>query len=768
MEHCIPGEDPKSRESWQPTVLDPSVAVDRDRMEHLLRSNRVWQVHDMIDQQLDDLAKVRRLWGKEHPSHLTLTSGQAVDSQALLDTYGRWIYYPWSGRLVHVLPPEEFRELRLDRNQHKITFAEQAHVTDFVVGIVGLSAGNAVALSLALDEVCGFLKLADFDCLELSNMNRIRAGIQDIGVSKAMLTARQIFELNPYANLQLFPQGLSPENLEEFLLGDPKLNVVVDECDDLRMKVLLRERARSLHLPVLMQTSDRGLTDIERFDLEPDRPLFHGLLGDITGTDIPPDLSNEDKVKFALPIVGAETISTRLAASLLEVQQTIATWPQLGSDVTLGGSIIATAVRRLALGHCLPSGRHYIDVDSILANLPVTDLPADEGVAGSKEKSGAALSHAGQQHEDLPELIRFVVEHGILAPSGGNSQPWKFYYDGTGLWVNHDKQRSRNLFDGRHRGAYIALGAAIENMVIAAAHLGYQTNIERFPSPDDLSGPTEESVAFLSFIESSSVDAERMKLFPLLKQRVTNRRQSIRETLNPGHSSLLQSIAMQRGACLHFLTDESDLAEIADILGEGDRLRFLCADLHQEAMSEMRWTPEEAETTCDGIDIASLELSEGQAIGMKLVARPDVARLLRNLDAGGGLARSAHKAIQSASAVGLLSVHGQNRRDALLGGQTIEHLWLKAHQLGLSWHPMTALLFIFEMLQTDEADIFRPSELENLRTLQERFGRLFPASHQQTPLMLFRLSQAAPPTVRSLRRPVDGMLSIGQPTGRRP
>ena len=305
-------------------------------------------------------------------------------------------------------------------------------------------------------------------------------------------------------------------------------------------------------------------------------------------------------------------------------------------------------------------------------------------------------------------------------------------------------------------------------MVIAAAHLGYQTNIERFPSPDDLSGPTEESVAFLSFIESSSVDAERMKLFPLLKQRVTNRRQSIRETLNPGHSSLLQSIAMQRGACLHFLTDESDLAEIADILGEGDRLRFLCADLHQEAMSEMRWTPEEAETTCDGIDIASLELSEGQAIGMKLVARPDVARLLRNLDAGGGLARSAHKAIQSASAVGLLSVHGQNRRDALLGGQTIEHLWLKAHQLGLSWHPMTALLFIFEMLQTDEADIFRPSELENLRTLQERFGRLFPASHQQTPLMLFRLSQAAPPTVRSLRRPVDGMLSIGQPTGRRP
>jgi hypothetical protein len=27
-----------------------------------------------------------------------------------------------------------------------------------------------------------------------------------------------------------------------------------------------------------METSDRGVLDVERFDLEPDRPIFHGLL----------------------------------------------------------------------------------------------------------------------------------------------------------------------------------------------------------------------------------------------------------------------------------------------------------------------------------------------------------------------------------------------------------------------------------------------------------------------------------------------------------
>jgi ribosomal protein S18 acetylase RimI-like enzyme len=30
-----------------------------------------------------------------------------------------------------------------------------------------------------------------------------------------------------------------------------------------------------------MDTSDRGLLDIERFDLEPERPIFHGLIGDV-------------------------------------------------------------------------------------------------------------------------------------------------------------------------------------------------------------------------------------------------------------------------------------------------------------------------------------------------------------------------------------------------------------------------------------------------------------------------------------------------------
>src|SRR2546426_306771 len=109
---------------------------------------------------------------------------------------GRWPLGPGSASLrrsgvqcgpvdegpVHLLPPDEFRELRLDRNRYKITIAEADRLGSLSIGIVGLSVGNAVALTLALEGSFGHLKLADHDRFELSNMNRVRAAVHDVGV----------------------------------------------------------------------------------------------------------------------------------------------------------------------------------------------------------------------------------------------------------------------------------------------------------------------------------------------------------------------------------------------------------------------------------------------------------------------------------------------------------------------------------------------------------------------------------------------------------
>ncbi|HNM85411.1 MAG TPA: Rv1355c family protein, partial [Mycobacterium sp.] len=243
----------------------------------------------------------------------------------LLDEPSRWVYYPWRRTIVHVLGPLAFRRLRLDRNRNMITADEQDRLGRQRIGVVGLSVGHVVAHTLAAEGLAGSLVLADFDELELSNLNRVPATVFDLGENKAVVAARRIAELDPYLDVQVLTAGLTTDTMAEFLSG---LDVVVEECDALDMKALVRLSARAARIPVVMATSDRGMVDVERFDLEPDRPILHGLIGD-TGIDELADLSSRDKVPHVLRVVDAANGSARGAASMLEVGRTISTWPQL-------------------------------------------------------------------------------------------------------------------------------------------------------------------------------------------------------------------------------------------------------------------------------------------------------------------------------------------------------------------------------------------------------------------------------------------------------
>ena len=121
---------------------------------------------------------------------------------------------------------------RLDRNRNLINTAEdQERLAALRVGIVGLSVGHAVAHTIAMQGLCGAMRLADFDDLELTNLNRVPATVFDLGVNKAIVAARRIAEVDPYLPVDVMTGGLTPQSLDEFL---DSVDVVVEECDSLR------------------------------------------------------------------------------------------------------------------------------------------------------------------------------------------------------------------------------------------------------------------------------------------------------------------------------------------------------------------------------------------------------------------------------------------------------------------------------------------------------------------------------------------------------
>jgi hypothetical protein len=96
--------------------------------------------------------------------------------------------------------------------------------------------------------------------------------------------------------------------------------------------------------------------DVERFDLEPQRPLLHGLLGELD-VALLAGMSSREKVPHMLRFLEAEQLSPRMAASVVEIDRTLSTWPQLAGDVVLAATVLAEAVRRIGLGEDLRSGR---------------------------------------------------------------------------------------------------------------------------------------------------------------------------------------------------------------------------------------------------------------------------------------------------------------------------------------------------------------------------------------------------------------------------
>lgn len=649
----------------------------------------------------------------------------------------RWVFYPWRRTLVGLPGEKTYRAIRLDRNQNKLTRAEQQRCAGLAVGVIGQSVGHAVAYALAQEGNCGLLRLADFDEIELSNLNRIPAGIFDIGVNKSIVTARRVAELDPYLPVEVYTAGVGEDTVDEFMRG---LSIVVEECDSLDIKFAVRESARRHRIPLLMDTSDRGLLDVERYDLEPDRPPFHGLLGATVGADLR-GLSTKDKAPHVMRILDPKELSARMAASLVEIDETVTTWPQLGGDVQLGAAIVAAAVRRIGLGQKLSSGRTRFDLERGLDELAEPE-PACEQVRDEyPDYEGDGLPRGGSAIEQMLECAQ-------RAPSGGNTQPWFLRVEGDQLRIDLARTRSSGLDIG-YRASAVSIGAALHNArAAAAAHdmLGDHEFIE---------GDATALTAVLHL--GNSTDPGLARAYPDTLTRETNRRLGTGAPLAADVLPALAAVAAEADAMVHAVTEPDDLATAAALLAESDRIRHLTPRLHQELFGELRWPGEDPRT---GIDIRSMELAADEQAKIRIGVRSDVMDRLREWQGGAALGEYTRDRVLSSSAVLAVTFPRKSGSSAVeladyaRGGAAVQRVWVEAQRLGLAVQPVSPL-FLYAR-HPDELEGISPDFADTLTSLQGRFLDLLGVPGHEIMALVLRLSYAAAATVRSRRLPVPG------------
>ncbi|MGU3432799.1 Rv1355c family protein [Actinomycetes bacterium M1A6_2h] len=691
---------------WQPQVLDSSVPDEVATLDELRDDPSI----EFIDHSADQLRALKQV------------TPAAPDDE--LTEQIHWIYYPWRRTVVATLGPRGFRRLRFDRNRNKISTDEQDRLSQLKIGVVGLSVGHAIAHTLALDGICGELRLTDFDEMELSNLNRIPVTLLDLGVNKTVVAARRIAELDPYLRITIDQRGLDSSNAVEFMAG---LDMIVEECDSIDVKFLVRETARTLRLPVVMQTSDRGLIDVERFDLEPTRPLFHGLVGDVDSSALA-GLTNRDKVPYVMAILGAGDLSARLAASMVEVERTVSTWPQLGSEVALGGASIAAAIRRFGLGLPLPSGRLHIDLDELLDRIESPDAPT--------------VPSAAPPPTELTESpTASVMNAARRAPSGGNVQPWTLDGDDRHISITLDPTRTTGL-DVRYRGSHVALGAALFNARVAAAHAG------RLGAASIRTSNGSNTVVALEL--ASGNDASLAAMYSAMLTRATNRSMGTAEALSADAICVLTTAAECEGASVRVVSDRDALTEVAEVLAQTDRLRYLTPTLHSEMISELRW-PGDADIDT-GIEVESLAMDSTDLVKLDVVRRPEVMALLAEWDTGHALGDDTRDRILSSSAIAVVCFDGCEPGDFVRGGSATERVWIAAEGAGLAVHPVSPT---FVYAQSDE-DLkgLSPAYAPQLAELRRRFVAATGVGESQSIALVLRLSIAPAAGAVSRRRSV--------------
>lgn len=338
--------------------------------------------------------------------------------------------------------------------------------------------------------------------------------------------------------------------------------------------------------------------------------------------------------------------------------------------------------------------------------------------AGLAQKSGLGLpplqpwSLPDQVPASEIEIARALIGAAVLAPSHWNTQPWRFEVEGPVIRLLGDPQRALPITDPEQRAMRLSLGAALENLLVAARAWGLRPSVS-YGSSSDASGAVAE-------VGWTSGGPQRDRgLFHAIVERRTNRREFDGRGLFRENRAAL-TVQVSDGFRLHWLDDRDQIHAIGQLAHDAVHEQVMDRQAQAERFAWTRFD-DDARRRADGISVGALALGGPAKWLAGRYLNPGSWFLGQG---AGSLGKQARKCVRSAGALALLTAPERREESWLLGGQVYERFALKATQLGIAHQPISA-----------------PIEQERFRAdLLSRFGAL-----GEDPLMFLRLGHGDRP-----------------------
>jgi len=319
----------------------------------------------------------------------------------------------------------------------------------------------------------------------------------------------------------------------------------------------------------------------------------------------------------------------------------------------------------------------------------------------------------------IQRKIKHLIRYGILAPSGHNSQPWKFLINKNILEIWPDYRRRREAVDPDDRELFISLGGASSNIEVAANYFGMIFDKEYV-----VEEKADRIFIRYTFKEGKKQSQDK-EMFWAIPKRLTNRGDYEEK---PIPKEELKKIAKEFGdetTGLVVITEKNVKNKLGELIYKSDRVWFKSKELVEELES---WLRDDVEISKDGLPTGVLNLYK-VAVNLKYFLAKDSEEVIKKAS------KDKELAIKSGALV-VVTSKMDGVEHWMKTGEMYQKMLLRLTQMGVAQAYFNAVIEL-------------KTQRKNLATLLRIKGK---------PQMMLRLGYSQTKATHSPRRSVEEVL----------
>lgn len=186
-----------------------------------------------------------------------------------------------------------------------------------------------------------------------------------------------------------------------------------------------------------------------------------------------------------------------------------------------------------------------------------------------------------------------LIQNTIKAPSGHNTQPWKFRIKDDAIIIYPDYERALPVVDADNHAIFISLGCALENLIIAAEHYGFNA--------DTIINTEQTNKECITVRLSPSAKKGDGLLYDFINVRQATRNIYNGNTIPVSDMEKLKAVSVQEDVQTKLFTTEKDIELLIELIKQGTRLQFSNSGFIAELVKWIRFNKRTAIEKGDGL-----------------------------------------------------------------------------------------------------------------------------------------------------------------------